>query len=97
MDTTLGRRLVRGSAAVVATVALGLGLGATPASAMPHNPCATARAIFKANMDKARGWLVEADRLGDAGDSAGADAAQARAESFMGAAEGALGDMQAAC
>ena len=107
MDTTgeglagrrdgLGWRLVRGGAAVVATVTLGLALTAGPADAMPNNPCATARAIFKANMDKARDWIGTADRLADAGNEAGANAAQAQAEHFMGVAEGALGDMAGAC
>lgn len=107
MDTTaqrfsarrdgLGWRLVRGAAAVVTTVTVGLALTAGPADAMPNNPCATARAIFKANMDEARFWTGAADRLAAAGNEAGANAASAEADHFMGVAEGALGDMGGAC
>jgi hypothetical protein len=107
MDTTaerlagrrdsLGWRLLRGGAAVVATVTLGLALTAGPADAMPDNPCATARAIFKANMDEARFWIGAADRLAGAGNEAGANAASAEADHFMGLAEGALGDMGGTC
>lgn len=92
-DSRRGRRLVRGGAAVAATVALGLALGATPADAAPMNPCASARAAFKANMDEARFWIGAADRLAGAGNDAGANAAQAEAEHYLGQAEGALGGM----
>ena len=93
----LGRRLMLGGAAVAATAALGLGISATPASAAPHNPCATARAIFRANMNEARFWIGAADQLAAAGNSAMADQATAEANFFLGLAEGALGDMSDAC
>lgn len=92
-----GWRLVRGGAAVLATVTVGLALTAGPADAMPNDACATARAIFKANMDEARFWIGAADRLAGAGNEAGANAASAQADHFMGVAEGALGDMGGAC
>lgn len=103
MDTTaaaepraaLGRRLVRAGAVVVATVVLGLGLGVAPADAAPNNPCATSRAAFRAAMDEARFWIGAADRLAGAGNSAGADAAQAEAEHYLGQAENALSGMRA--
>lgn len=87
---------VRSVAVVTATVAVLLGLAAAPASAAPNNPCATARAIFKANMDEARYWLGQSDKLAGAGNEASANAAAAEADHFMGVAEGALNDM-AAC
>jgi hypothetical protein len=93
----VGWRLVRGGAVVVATITVGLALAVGPADAMPNNACATARAIFKANMDEARFWIGAADRLSAAGNEAGANAASAEADHFMGVAEGALGDMGSAC
>jgi hypothetical protein len=101
MDTTTGRNLKRrlalGGAAVIASSALGLGLGAAPASAMPNNPCATARAVFRAAMSEARFWIGAADTLAAAGNTASADAASNQASIFLSQAEGALGDMQEAC
>lgn len=88
-----GRRLVRGGAVVLAAVTVGLALTAGPAEAKPNDACATARAIFRANMDEARFWIGAADRLAGAGNEAGANAASAEAAHFMGVAEGALGDM----
>lgn len=91
------RRLVLGGTALAATAAIGLGATATPVSAARHNPCATARAAFRAYMNEARFWIGAADRLADAGNSAGANAASAEAGYYMSLAEGALGDMEAAC
>ncbi len=94
---SFGRRLVLGGAAVAATAALGLGISATPASAAPHNPCATARAIFRANMNEARFWIGAADQLAAGGNTAMANQATAEANFFLGLAEAALGDMSGAC
>ena len=107
MDTTaprptrtarrMRRRLVVGSATLAATTAIGLGVTAVPAEAARHNPCATARAVFRAHMNEARFWLNAADTLAAGGNSAGADAAQAEAEFFMSQAQGALDEMGDAC
>ena len=96
----LGRRLVRGSAAVLAMVTLGLGLAATPALAAPTGGgggCAAATDSFNANMKEARFWIDAADRLADAGNGEMADKASAEADHFLNQAEGALGGMGAAC
>ena len=94
-----GRRLVRGSAAVLAMVTLGLGLAATPALAAPKGGggCAAATDSFNANMKEARFWIDAADRLADAGNGEMADKASAEADHFLHQAEGALGGMGAAC
>jgi hypothetical protein len=96
----LGRRLVRGSVAVLAMVTLGLGLAATPALAAPKGGgggCAAATDSFNANMKEARFWIDAADRLADAGNGEMADKASAEADHFLNQAEGALGGMGAAC
>jgi hypothetical protein len=93
----VARRLAAGGAAVLGAVTIGLALPATEASAARHNTCATARAAFRAAMNEARFWIGASDRLAAAGDSAGADAAMAEANYYMGQAEGALDDMSAAC
>jgi hypothetical protein len=93
----LKRRLVLGGAAVAAAAAIGLGVGATPASAQRNDPCATARAVFRANMNEARFWLGAADQLAAIGNTAMADAATTEANYYMGLAEGALGEMSDAC
>ena len=91
------RRLVLGGTAIAATAAIGLGAAATPASAARHNPCATARATFRGYMNEARFWIGAADRLADAGQTASANLASAEAGYYLGLADGALGDMEAAC
>jgi hypothetical protein len=91
------RRLVAACAVVLAAATLGAGLGAAPASAMPKDPCATARAIFRANMNEARFWIGAADRLATAGNHSAADKASAQANYYLGRASGALADMEAAC
>jgi hypothetical protein len=91
------RRLVAAGAAVLAAATLGAGLGAEPASAMPKDPCATARAVFRANMDKARDWLVAADAYADAGNDTAANRASGWANYYMSRAESALGTMEAVC
>jgi hypothetical protein len=48
-------------------------------------------------MDEARFWIGAADRLASAGNEAGANAASAEANHFLGQAEGALNDMSEAC
>ena len=91
------RRLAAACATVLAVATLGAGLGAAPASAKPKDPCATATAIFRANMDKARDWLLAADRYADAGNDTAANQASANANYYMGRAESALATMEAAC
>jgi len=99
MDTTaprsaLGRRLVRGTAVVVATVALGLGLSAGTAAAEPKGGGGgggTDCDAFHGHMADARFWIQAADRLADAGRGEMADKAQAEAEHSLGEAKGALG------
>jgi hypothetical protein len=91
------RRLVAVCAAVLAAATLGAGLGAAPASAKPKDPCATARAVFRANMDKARDWLLKADGYADAGNDTAANQASAYANYYMGRAESALATMEAVC
>jgi hypothetical protein len=101
METSTGRNLKRrlalGGAAVIASSALGLGLSAPPASAMPNNPCATARAAFRAAMNEARFWIGAADTLAAGGNTSSANAASNEASYYLGQAEGALGAMQEAC
>jgi hypothetical protein len=102
MDTTaprsaLGRRLMRGTAAVVATVALGLGLSAGTAAAEPKGGGGADCGPFHANMDDALSWIRAADRLEAAGDGAVADKASAKAEHSLEEAEGALGGTTGAC
>jgi hypothetical protein len=52
------------SPAVIAALAAGaLAITAAPANAARHDPCATARATFRAHMNEARFWIGAADRL----------------------------------
>jgi hypothetical protein len=94
---SLRRRLVLGSAALAATAAVGMGFAAAPSSAMPRNPCSDARNAFRAYMNEARFWIGAADRLAAAGDEAAANGATAEANYYLGLADGALGDVAAAC
>jgi hypothetical protein len=48
-------------------------------------------------MNEARFWIGAADRLAAAGDEAGANQATDEANHYLGLADGALGDMSAAC
>ena len=48
-------------------------------------------------MNQARFWLGAADQLADAGNHSMADLAGGEADYYLGLAEGALGDMSAAC
>ena len=98
MDTTaprsaLGRRLVRGTAAVVATVALGLGLSAGTAAAEPKGGGGGGAdcGAFHGHMADAAFWIHSADVLADAGHGEMADKAQAEAEHSLEEAKGALG------
>ena len=93
----LRRRLVVGGAAVVTTAAMGLGVGAPPAVAARHNPCATARAAFRSYMNEARFWIGAADRLAAAGNDAAANQATAEANHYLDLANGALDSMSAEC
>lgn len=93
----LKRRLVQGTAAVALTSAIGLGLGAAPANAAVHNPCATAWAVFRAHMNEARFWIRQADKLAAAGNESSANLATQEANFFLGQAEAALGNVSAGC
>jgi hypothetical protein len=70
---------------------------AEPAYAARNNACATARAIFRANMNEARFWIGVADQFAAAGNETSANQASAEASHFLGLAEGALNDMAGAC
>jgi hypothetical protein len=92
----LGSRLA--PPAMIAALAAGaLAISAAPAGAMPHNPCATARAAFRAHMNEARFWIGAADTLAAGGNTSGANAATDEANYYLGLAEGDLGAMSAAC
>ncbi len=93
----LRRRLVAASATLAATAALGLGVTAAPASAMPNNPCSNARAHFRAMMNEARFWIGAADSLAAGGYDASAAAASNEANFFLGQAGDALNEMSGAC
>jgi len=93
----LKRRLAAGSVAVAATAALGLGATAAPASAMPNNPCANARAHFRAMMNEARFWIGAADSLAAGGYDASSAAASNEAGFYLGQASDALDAMSSAC
>ena len=62
-----------------------------------NDACATARAIFRANMNEARFWIGVADQFAAAGNETSANQASAEASHFLGLAEGALNDMASAC
>ncbi|GAA4659521.1 hypothetical protein [Kineococcus glutinatus] len=87
------RRLLRAGAAL-SLAALGLAVAAAPASAARHDSCATARAVFRAQMNEARFWLNAADTLAAGGNTASAAAATAEAEYYMGLANESLGEME---
>ena len=84
-------------AAIAALAAGALAITAVPASAARHDECATARAAFRAHMNEARFWIGAADELAAGGNQSGANAATGEANYYLGLAEGALGDMSAAC
>jgi hypothetical protein len=83
--------------AAIAALAAALAIPAAPACAERHDPCATARAAFHAHMNEARFWIGAADRLAEAGHEWLAQQATDQANSYLGQAEGDLGDMSAAC
>jgi hypothetical protein len=70
---------------------------AEPAHAARNNACATARAIFKAQMSEARFWIGVADQFAAAGNEANANLASNEANFFLGQAEAALNAMSEAC
>jgi len=84
-------------AAIAALAAGVLAIAPAPAGAARHDPCATARAAFRAHMNEARFWIGAADRLAAGGNSSMANQASAEANHFLGLAEGALGEMEGAC
>jgi hypothetical protein len=88
---------VAAGAAVTAAAALAAALTAAPASAARNDPCATARAVFRSYMNAARFWIGAADRLAAAGNDSMANQATEEPNYYLGLAEGALGDMSAAC
>ena len=81
---------------VGAVLALAL-TAAEPAHAARNDACATARAIFRANMNEARFWIGVADQFAAAGNETSANQASNEANFFLGQAEGALNDMSNAC
>ena len=89
-------RLAR-PAAVAALAAAALALPAASASAEQHDRCATARAVFRAQMNEARRWIGAADRLAGAGLESSAQQATDIANGHLAQAEGALNDMAASC
>ena len=97
LHSSFRRRLAAAGATVVAAATLGAGLGAAPAEAKPKDACATARAIFRANMNEARFWIGAADRLAAAGNHTAANQANNQANYYLGLADGALATMSAAC
>jgi hypothetical protein len=68
-----------------------------PAHAARNNAWATARAIFRANMNEARFWIGVADQFAAAGNETSANQASNEANFFLGQAEGAMNDMSNAC
>ena len=68
-----------------------------PAAALPNNACATARAIFQANMKQARFWIGVADQFAAAGNETSANQASNEANYYLGVAAGALNDMSGSC
>src|SRR4051794_29710553 len=97
MDTTaprpaLGRRLVRGTAAVVATLALGLGLSAGTAAAEPPGGGSSGGdncEAYNKNMDDARYFAVHSTQLNNSGHGDLATKADAEAEYYLQEAEAA--------
>ena len=82
----------------VAGAVLALAIAAAePAPAMPNNACATARAIFSANMKQARFWIGVADTFAAAGNEASANQANNEANYYLGQAAAALNDMSSTC
>ena len=62
-----------------------------------NDACATARAIFRRNMDDARFWIFAADRFAAAGNETSANQASDEANFYLGLASAALNDMSTAC
>ena len=92
----LAPRLAR-PAAVAALAAAAFALPAASAGAEMHDPCATARAVFRAQMNEARFWIRAADRLAGAGLEGSAQQATDFANQHLAQADSALSDMSAAC
>jgi predicted Zn-dependent protease len=70
---------------------------AEPAYAARNNACATARAIFRAQMNEARFWIGVADQFAANGNETSANQASNEANFFLGQAEAALNEMSNAC
>jgi hypothetical protein len=66
-------------------------------SAARNDACATARAIFRANMNEARFWIGAADKLATAGDDEAANLATNEANHFLDLAGKALNDISSSC
>ena len=81
---------------VGAVLALAL-TAAEPAHAARNDACATARAIFRANMNEARFWIGVADQFAANGNETSANQASNEANFFLGQAAGALNEMSDAC
>jgi hypothetical protein len=84
-------------AVVAASAAIGVGLTAAPASAMPNESCETAQGMFDSHMDHARFWLGVMVRYENLGNDSMATAAAAEADYYMGLAQGDLSDMAGVC
>jgi hypothetical protein len=91
------RRLALAGAAVAATAAIGLGLGTAPASAKDDDPCATAKAIVRADLNEARFWILELDGLAEAKLDWLADQAASQRDRWMDQAAEDYKSAKAAC
>ena len=91
------RRLGLWGAALAATTAIALGLGAVPAGAKEHDPCATAKAIVMADLNEARFWIVTLDGLAEARFDWRAGLAESQRDQYMGQAADDYKKAEAAC
>jgi hypothetical protein len=91
----VSRLVPRAAIAALATAALAI--PAAPASAEPHDACATATAVFQSHMNQARYWIGAADRLADAGYEDLAQQATDRVDFYLNLAEAALNVMTIRC
>ena len=84
-------------AAIAALATAALAIPAAPASAEPHDACATATAVFQSHMNQARYRIGAADRLADAGYEDLAQQATDRVDFYLNLAEAALNVMTIRC
>ena len=62
-----------------------------------NDACATARAIFRANMNEARFWIGVADQFAANGNETSANQASNEANHFLDLADSALRDISSSC